>query len=96
MAQAILNRVLDDIKALNPQELQMVELAVRARLPAQHHMAASPVLTPEQIEEANALLRETIVMLPHATGADNESIDADLAHEYGVQVSGLHGLRFLF
>ena len=43
----------------------------------------SRTLTPEQTEAANARLRETIVTLPYATGVDNESIDADLAREYG-------------
>ena len=37
----------------------------------------------EQIEAANALLRETIVTLPQSLGVDNASIDADLAREYG-------------
>jgi hypothetical protein len=82
MAQAILNRILDDIKTLDPGELLRVEQAIRAQMPPQT-APVYPELTPEQIEAANALLRETIVTLSYATGADNDSIDADLAREYG-------------
>ena len=83
MARATLNRVLDDIKTLNPEELQMVDQAVRTILPEAQCTGTFRKLAPEQIEAANALLRETIVTLPYVMGADNESIDADLAHEYG-------------
>jgi hypothetical protein len=83
MAQATLNRVLDDIKTLDPEELQMVEQAVRARLPESRHTGQHRTLTPQQIEAANELLRDTIVTLPQSMGVDNESIDADLAREYG-------------
>lgn len=82
MAQVTLNRVLDDIKNLDPDELHKVENAIRARLPVQISKIASPRLTPVQIEVANVLLRETIVTLPVPMGTDNESIDADLAVEY--------------
>lgn len=80
MAQAILARMLNDIQTLEPDELQLLELAIRARLPQQNGEIA--YATPEQIEAANAMLRETFVTLPYVTGADNESIDADLAMEY--------------
>lgn len=83
MAQATLHRVLDDLKTLEPEELQMVEQALRSRLPDPRPSIHNPPLTPEQIEAANALLRETIVMLPQSMGVDNASIDADLAREYG-------------
>ena len=39
--------------------------------------------TQQEIDEANRRLRECIVDLGYATGTDNESIDADLAREYG-------------
>jgi hypothetical protein len=82
MAQATLNRILDDIKTLDPEELRKVEQAIHARMPAPNALSSTePTL--EQIEAANALLRETIVTLSYATGADNDSIDADLAREYG-------------
>jgi hypothetical protein len=89
MAQAILSRVLDDIKTLEPGELLQVEEAIRARMPEQNS-AFHPALTSEQIKAANALLRKTIVRLPHATGDDNDSIDADLAREYGEDHAGLY------
>ena len=81
MAQAILNRVLDDIKTLDTVELLKVEQAIRSQLP-EPYTPVNPEVTPEQIEAANALLRNTIITLSHATGADNERIDADLACEY--------------
>lgn len=89
MAQAVLNRILDDIKTLDPGELRKVEQAIRAQIPEQTG-PVYPNLTSEQIEAANALLRETIVTLSYATGADNESIDADLAREYGANHADLH------
>jgi len=89
MAQAILSRVLDDIKILAPDELRQVEEAIRARMPGQH-IAASTTISPEQIKAANALLRSTIVTLPNPTGADNDSIDADLAREYGDDHANLY------
>ncbi len=39
--------------------------------------------TAEEREIANARLRQFTVSLGHATGIDNEGIDADLAREYG-------------
>ena len=89
MAQAILSRVLDDIKTLDPGELLKVEQAIRARMPEQT-VPSFPALTPEQVEAANALLRTTIVTLPHAVGANNDSIDADIAHEYDVDHADLY------
>ena len=83
MAQATLKRVLDDIETLDTEELQKVDQAIRARLPQQPGETTFTPPTPERIESANALLRNTVVTLGHATGADNESIDADLAREYG-------------
>ena len=88
MAQAILSRVLDDINYLDAGELLKVEQAIRARMPEQNAVVPSPTLTPDQIEAANALLRATIVTLPHATGADNDSINADLAREYDEDHAG--------
>ena len=93
MAQATLTRVLDDIQTLEPEELQMVEKAIRARQPESHAAGTYPSLTAGQIEAANALLRETIITLPHATGADNDSIDADLAREYDEDHAPPCGLR---
>jgi len=89
MAQAILNRVLDDIKSLEPGELRKVEEAIRARMPEQNPAFPTDPTT-EQIEAANALLRQTIVTLPHLTGANNDSIDADLAREYGDDHAALY------
>jgi hypothetical protein len=40
-------------------------------------------VTEDERKEANAHLRQHMVSLGYATGSDNESIDADLAHEYG-------------
>ncbi len=40
-------------------------------------------VTQAQIDAANAKLRETMFTLGHSTGSDNESIDRDLAREYG-------------
>jgi hypothetical protein len=92
MAQAILSRVLDDIKTLDPGELMTVEQAIRAQMPPQT-ASVYPELTLKQIEAANALLRETIVALSYATGADNESIDADLAREYSSAHADLYSLE---
>ena len=77
MAQATLTRVLNDIQTLEAEELQMVEKAIRARQPESHGAGRYLSLTAGQIEAANTLLRETIVTLPHATGADNDRIDMD-------------------
>jgi hypothetical protein len=46
-------------------------------------IAAPGQLTEEEIAEANARLEQCIISLGHATGIDNERIDADLAREYG-------------
>jgi type VI protein secretion system component VasK len=89
MAQAILNRILDDIKTLDSGELLTVEQAIRAQMRPQT-APVYPELTPEQIEAANALLRETIITLSYTTGADNDSIDADLAREYGADYADLY------
>jgi len=35
------------------------------------------------VEEADRRLKECIIDLGHASGTDNEDIDADLASEYG-------------
>ena len=89
MAQATLNRILDDIKTLDSEELLKVEQAIQARIPTQNAPSyQEPTL--EQIEAANALLRETMVTLSYATSADNEGIDADLAREYGADHVELH------
>jgi hypothetical protein len=45
--------------------------------------APRPALSPEEFEVADERLRRQTVDLGYATGAANESIDADLAHEYG-------------
>lgn len=44
---------------------------------------SSLVVSAEERQRANLRLRQHIVSLGHATGADNEGIDADLAREYG-------------
>lgn len=49
----------------------------------------SAQVTQAEIDAANARLRETIFTLGYSTGADNESIDRDLAQEYGAD----HGSR---
>jgi hypothetical protein len=75
----ILTRVLEDIKYLGAEELQAVDRAIRARQPQLNNVDGSPSFIQEQINAANAALRETIVTLPITGGTDNESIDADLA-----------------
>ena len=52
---------------------------------AQHAPRSRPQLTEEEQQGAwKRLLRHAgTAHLGHATGADNEQIDADLAHEYG-------------
>ncbi len=82
MGQAILKRVLDDIKTLELEELQTVEDAIRARLPEQISMVKSSKLSRAHIQAANCQLRETIVKLSVPMGTDNDGIDADLASEY--------------
>ena len=52
-------------------------------IPAEEERAAKPEPTEEEIMAVNARLRRHIVLLGYATGLDNESIDADLAKEYG-------------
>ena len=91
MRQATLSRVLDDIRMLRPDELQKVAHAIHARLSGKNDVSAPGAATQEQIDAAEALLRKTIVTLPYATGAENESIDADLVREYGDDHAGLYG-----
>ena len=79
MANATLTRVLDDIKSLETEELRLVEQAIRERRPQPSSPDCPTAPTREQIDAANADLRNTIVTLPHTVGADNESIDRDLA-----------------
>ena len=93
MAQASLNRVLEEIKTLEPAELLMVEYAIRARLPEQNSMPTSSKLTHTQIEKANARLRETIVTLSVPVGTENEGIDTDLALEYSDNHSALNRFK---
>ena len=50
--------------------------------PAQNGAAEKPAPTEEEISLADARLERCIVTYGHATGADNEQIDADLAREY--------------
>jgi hypothetical protein len=50
---------------------------------AEHLPLPPPRPTPAERQAAHARLRQHIVALGHATGIDNESIDADLARAYG-------------
>ncbi len=54
---------------------------IARRLPGSGDGQGRP--TAAEIATANARLRATIVDLGHASGTDNEAIDADLAREYG-------------
>lgn len=54
-----------------------------ARRPIPPTTNPRPEPTHEEIDAANARLRQIMVDLGYATGTDNESIDADLAREYG-------------
>ncbi len=80
MSDTTLSRVLDDIGALNFEELQLVDRAIGARTSLAFNSNGSA--TKDQIDVANALLRDTIVALPAASGEKNEGIDADLARVY--------------
>jgi hypothetical protein len=46
--------------------------------------------TEEEIQAANARLRACIVDFGHEVGVSNESIDADLAREYGADHPGFN------
>jgi hypothetical protein len=52
---------------------------------ARHRPKPRPPLSEEELEAARERLRRHAgaASLSHPTGADNESIDADLAREYG-------------
>ncbi len=82
MARATLTRVLSDLETLEPDELQIVDDAIHAKLPGGDNKVTSDTPTVEQIQAANALLRQAIVALPFAIGTDNKTIDADLVREY--------------
>jgi hypothetical protein len=49
-----------------------------------------PALSPEERKRANERLLRNTVSLGYATGADNESIDADLGREYGDDHASLY------
>lgn len=66
------------ISGVSPAEWIAAHLPQREN--GSHHKRQ---VTPVEIEAANAKLRETIITLGYSTGSDNESIDADLAREYG-------------
>ena len=83
MAQTMLNRVLEEIQQLDSEDLLQVEQAIRVRLSPSDGSSPKLMPTAEEIMAANTLLRETIVTVNRATGVDNESIDTDLAREYG-------------
>jgi hypothetical protein len=50
---------------------------------AEHLPKPPPRPTAAERQVAHARLRQHVVALGHATGIDNESIDADLARAYG-------------
>jgi len=55
---------------------------IAARLPKEASGHRTQIIQAE-IEAANAKLRATIVSPGYSTNSDNDSIDADLAREYG-------------
>ncbi len=59
--------------------------AVALRWMARHAPKPRPKLSEQELNAARERFRRHIgaVSLGHPTGADNESIDADLAREYG-------------
>lgn len=69
MAQAILNRILDDIEALEPEELRQVQHAVERRLVSQRPPEEERFL---QELQARGLLRE--IKPPHARLSGERSI----------------------
>ena len=75
------------LRALAKERGLSVDDYLRTLLPngtGQNGSAKSlPTVSDEERQKANARLRQHIVSLGYATGADNESIDADLAREYG-------------
>jgi hypothetical protein len=56
---------------------------IAAHLPPAAAANGEPAPTEEEIAAADARLEACIISLGRSTGSDNESIDADLAREYG-------------
>jgi len=73
--------IVNAVKGLPPGEQAEVKRQL-ATLPSQHAQKEVPVGTSH---ESRGTLRELFgsIDLGYPTGADNESIDADLAREYG-------------
>ena len=65
------------------EHLGVLPKAQRYRVTIVAEDSDGSALSDEEIASADAALEKTIVSSDHATGTDNEVIDADLALEYG-------------
>ena len=56
---------------------------IQERLPKNGTIRNGPEVSDQELAAADAALDACLVSVGHPLGADNEQIDAELAHEYG-------------
>lgn len=87
MAQATLNHILEEVETLEPEEVAFLHQSLGSRIDSQKEWRE---LTPEEFAAEIARFHSTMFRLDTPSGADNESIDADLGREYGDDHSSLY------
>ncbi len=87
MAQATLNRILEEVETLEPEEVAFLARTLGSRVESKTERRE---LTAEEFAAEIARFHSTMFRLDAPSGADNESIDADLGREYGDDHASLY------